>query len=482
MKVQEKMIGYGVEAPARGGSRPQGFVALSKRTRIAGRVRRSRVFGVLLAIGLLLGLFTSLGVPVASAAKLPPANDIGITPTTIHIAIIADVNNTVNPGVFKPSVNVMRAWTADVNAHGGLAGRKVVLDFCDSMLNPNASNNCVIQACSKDFALVGTAAVVITDFQNIDDCTDEAGKAIGIPDLAGITFGNQEDCDPDTFAAIGGNASYCATQHDTPQTYTEQVGDYRYFLSKFKHLTGIWVYNSAVPGAATGQLPSYQAGSNVGVKKAGLGFYPEPGDVPQSGLTPIVDAIKQFSVSYVGNGSTPQELTLLRKEAQLQGVTSVKAWECQSGCYDTYFTEQGGASVDGTYQMLETIPFYTECKLNPALARFSKYMGGTCAKLDSNSMLSLMAAFLFQNAVNKIVDSGKTLDRASLFNELKTGEHSFTADGLEGPTNVSGHEESPCFMMVQVIHGKWQRVYPTKPGTLDCSTKNRVTFQYNGSA
>jgi hypothetical protein len=109
-------------------------------------------------------------------------------------------------------------------------------------------------------------------------------------------------------------------------------------------------------------------------------------------------------------------------------------------------------------------------------------MGGTCSKIDSNSMASFVEALLFQDAVQKIAGSGKTLDRASLFAELKNGEHSFTADGVIGPTDVSNHKLSPCFMMVEVIKGKWQRVYPTKPGTLDCSSKNLVTFQYNGKS
>ena len=44
-------------------------------------------------------------------------------------------------------------------------------------------------------------------------------------------------------------------------------------------------------------------------------------------------------------------MVLLRREAQLQGVNSVKVWECNSGCYDPNFYKQGGATVNGTYAM-----------------------------------------------------------------------------------------------------------------------------------
>ena len=42
-------------------------------------------------------------------------------------------------------------------------------------------------------------------------------------------------------------------------------------------------------------------------------------------------------------------MVLLRREAQLQGVNSVKVWLCNSGCYDPKFYAQGGATVNGTY-------------------------------------------------------------------------------------------------------------------------------------
>jgi ABC-type branched-subunit amino acid transport system substrate-binding protein len=85
------------------------------------------------------------------------------TSSEIRIGVIADVNTPVAPGLFQQNVNVVKAWAGLVNASGGLAGRKVVVDVCDSKLDPNATANCVIQACQNDFALVGTAANALND-------------------------------------------------------------------------------------------------------------------------------------------------------------------------------------------------------------------------------------------------------------------------------------------------------------------------------
>src|SRR5438132_12536158 len=90
----------------------------------------------------------------AGATKLQ-ATDVGVTPSEIEIAVIADVNNPVVPGLFQGSVNGVKAFGTYINKHGGLAGRKVVVDFIDSKLSADAARDAVIKACERDFAIVG---------------------------------------------------------------------------------------------------------------------------------------------------------------------------------------------------------------------------------------------------------------------------------------------------------------------------------------
>ncbi len=79
--------------------------------------------------------------PSAAPTGTVPASDVGITASTIQVAMIADVNNPLVPGLFKDSVNAVKAWASEVNAAGGLDGRQVQVDFCDSGLNPNATTS-----------------------------------------------------------------------------------------------------------------------------------------------------------------------------------------------------------------------------------------------------------------------------------------------------------------------------------------------------
>src|SRR5262249_50042076 len=105
--------------------------------------RKLVVVGALLA-----GLALTTVVPAtAQSSTTPKATEIGVSASQIHIAAIADVDNPFAPGLFKGAVDGVKAAAAYLNSKaggGGLAGRKVVVDFYDSKLNPNETRNATI--------------------------------------------------------------------------------------------------------------------------------------------------------------------------------------------------------------------------------------------------------------------------------------------------------------------------------------------------
>jgi ABC-type branched-subunit amino acid transport system substrate-binding protein len=413
---------------------------------------------------------SSAASPATSAA---PGTDVGLTATTMKIGIIADINNPLVPGLFKDSVNAIKAWAAGVNASGGLAGRQVVVDFCDSQLNPNATTNCVIKACQNDFALVGTSANALVDLSDIDGCKNAQGKAVGIANLPAFAF-VPEVCDPDTYT-LAGLGSYCATAKQSPSTYTVPVGDTRYLVAHNQGLHGIWLYDTDDPTFKLTVLPNLKAESDVGIKPDGQGFYPLSGAVPQSALTPFIQQVKASGSTFVYDDTTTANMVLLRKEAQLQGVNTVKVWECNSGCYDPSFYQQGGATVNGTYAMLLELPYLSDYKTNPTLNKLITELGGV-NNFNNNALDSFIEALMFQDAVQKAVANGGTLNRATLFTALKN-EHSFTADGIVGPTDVGNRVGPTCQVLVQLQNGVWQRVDPVQPGTFNCNSANNMTLK-----
>jgi len=423
---------------------------------------------VLTAVAVVALIGSTLGA-VAAAAPPAKAADVGITDKEIRLAVVADVENPVVPGLFQSAVDGMRAWAKLVNKHGGIAGRKVAIDFIDSKLSPDEARNATIKACSDDFAMVGGEALFLNNVDDVTECPDANGKPVGMPDLPGLALDPTERCSPVTYIASGDTA-YCATKDEHPQTYHSQRGEALYYLEKNKDLHGIFTVPSDLRSTKNSQQAYFEADVASGIKKDGEGFIDTSARSPQSAMTPIVQVIKDHDSNFVYNGNAPNIMVLLRREAKFQNANSVKVWACNQGCYDAEFLKSGGADVDGTYSVLTTLPFYSEYKANPTLKALIKELGGV-KNMNSNGMAAWTAALLFQQAAEQAVADGGTLTRQSLLDALKT-IHDFDAKGLLGPTDVGNHQPPACIVIVQVVNGKWVRKSPSKVGTFDCNKKN----------
>ncbi|HZP28578.1 MAG TPA: ABC transporter substrate-binding protein [Acidimicrobiia bacterium] len=440
-------------------------------------MRRSQAAAAVALVVALLAPLAATAATTATAAPrapVPKAADVGISDTEIHLAVIADVENSIVPGLFKSGVDAMRAWAKIVNRQGGIARRRVVIDFIDSKLNPNESRNATITACSQDFAMVGSEALFLTNVDDMVGCKDAQGNPTGLPDMAGLALDVNQRCSPVTYIASGDTA-FCPTRNDHPQTYHAQQGDARFYLKKDKDLHGIFTLPSDLKATRNSEIVPFQAAVNLGIKKDGQGFYDVSASSQQSALTPIVQVIKSNNSTFVYNGSSFGIMVLLRREATLQGVNTVRIWACNQGCYDSAFLKQGGADVEGTYSILTTLPFLTEYKSNPTLKALVKELGGP-ANLNANAVGALTGALLFQDAAEKAVANGGTLTRKSLLDAVKT-EHRFDAKGIIGPTDVGDHQPPGCIVMTQVKNGQWVRVSPAKPGTFDCNKQNIVLLK-----
>ena len=320
--------------------------------------------------------------------------------------MIADVDTSLAPGLFQKSVNAVKAWADIVNANGGLAGRKVVVDFCDSKLDPNATTNCVINACQNDFALVGTSANALEDLSDIDGCKNAAGKAIGIPDLAAFAF-LPLACDPDTYL-IGGYGPYCATAKQNPQTYRPTSATPGTTRRSSRTCTASSSTTVTCRRSRPTSSRTSRADEDLGIKADAQGSYAESGAAPQSALTPVISAIKAAGSSYVYAGSTPQNTILLEREAKLQGVSSVKVWACNSGCYDSSFYPAGRVGRErhlraaGRPALLHRVPG------QPGPGRAGQADGRHLEPQQQRHPL-LRHGLLFQDAVQKATANGGTL-------------------------------------------------------------------------
>jgi ABC-type branched-subunit amino acid transport system substrate-binding protein len=429
-------------------------------------------------VGVIVASVTIVAPVAASAAsdssEKPTATEIGVTATEIRIAIIADVDNPIVPGVFQGSVDGVRGAAKYLNSKaggGGVAGRKLVVDFIDSKLNPNAARNATITACGQDLAMIGTSTSALTSVDDMVSCPDQAGVATGLPDIPAVN-GAVEGCAPLAYP-INPNPAICSTVGESPQTYQTNQGAFTYLAKQHKGLHGAYVYsNDSKAGAATGQVLIH-ASTGAGIaadSTTGLSAL-----APQSAFTPVIQSMKSANANYAYAIGTVSGMISLRSEAQIQGVSDPKiVWVCTAACYDKTMHDQAEV-MDKTYVPLQFLPF-EEAKSNATLGNFVKYVGAD--KVNAFAAYGWVATLAFADAMKAAVAKHGVngVTRASLLEGIKTLTK-FDAGGMLGTVDIANHTLSSCTLLTQFTNDKFVRVWPRKKGTFDCSPKNYVKFQ-----
>ena len=399
----------------------------------------------------------------------PEATEVGITADEIRIAVIADVENPLAPGLFEGAKEGVEGWAEYINKKGGLAGRDVVVDFIDSHLSADDSRNAFIKACSENFAVVGAAALFLNNVDDIEACPDQAGAATGLPDIAVVTTEVVQQCSPTTFG-INPPTLVCDTKDEHPQTYQANAGRAYYYEKEFgKDLHGPFLYSADIKAANNANRASMTPMQKVGIEAD------EEIDLsaraPQSEYTPVVQSMKDDGSNYAQSGLSFNSTVALRKEAKLQGVTDPDIiWDCTIQCYDKALLEQGGQDVEGQYVSLLILPF-EEANTNKELKAFINTVGKD--EVDGFGAQAWASGVLFQEAVEKLVDAQGVngITRQGLLDELNKITE-FNANGMIGNVNVAERTPSPCYVLTQVKDGKFVRVTPTKKGTFNCDKKN----------
>jgi ABC-type branched-subunit amino acid transport system substrate-binding protein len=408
-------------------------------------------------------------VPAGAQDEKPEAGEIGVTADEIRVAVVADVENPLSPGQFQSQVDAMEAYAKFVNKNGGIAGRDLVIDFVDSRLNPDETRNATITACADDLAMVGTAAVFMNNVDDMVGCVDAEGSATGLPDINTFTQDLVHQCSPVSYSVSPPQLD-CTTKDDVEKTYRSSLGQIRYYLSQDKNLHGICVGPGDLKSTEITGRVHCQAVEQLGIELDGEGFYTASARAPQSALAPIVAAAKADESTYLYALSGYQGVVALRKEAKLQGLTSVEVWDCSRSCYSDEFLETGGADVEDQYSFLNTLPL-DETKQNKALRDYVKNVGKDNA--DAFGATGWAAGMLFHQVIDEIVDEHGVngITRARILDQLAATED-FDAGGLLATTNVGARIPSDCYNLQQVQDGEFVRVHPKKAGTFDCSPKN----------
>jgi ABC-type branched-subunit amino acid transport system substrate-binding protein len=419
-----------------------------------------------------------LSLTAAGAQEDEPleATDKGVTADSITVTVVAAVDVPGAQGLFQGVRDGVEAWAEFVNDNGGLAGRDVEVNFVDSRLSADEARNAFIEACENSFALIGTSVLFLTNFDDLTECTDQAGQATGLPDFPVVITEVNHQCSPVSWA-INPPFLQCDTRDDPEQTYRVGTGPTQWYVEEHGELEGAFMYPSPAESqsAKNTQVPIFTAQGEQGIEMA----YEQ--DVSalatQSDYTPIAAQIAQQGLTYAKSGLDYTSTVKLRKEATLQGVTSVEVWDCSLQCYDSGLIDDGGSDVEDQYVYTNFLPFLgpnAEDGKSEMLATFLDYVDDP----DGFTIQAWAAGLFFGEVVQRVVDAGgnNALTRAAVL-EQAPSVNNFDAGGMMGTVDVGKRVFSPCFTLVQVRDGEFERVYPKKKGKFDCKKSNIVELQ-----
>ncbi len=313
--------------------------------------------------------------------------------------------------------------------------------------------------------MVGNNALFMTNVADLTACPDKAGAATGIADIASLAVAPAEACSPVTFAVSLGGGS-CPYSGSGPRDYKGATGAFKYMAEEIatEPLHGAFLVSKDLPTTkesshATNVSASESAGATIDLEP-GVG-----GRDDQSTFAPYVQAMQEAGSNLGYTAGTNDANTIkFRKEAKVQGYDP-EFWYCGLSCYTEAFLA-GGADVEGTYMGIAFVPF-EEGDANEEMGNYLEAVD----KPVSWGAASWAAGVLFAQVVDEIVaaEGPNALTRKSVLDGLaKVNE--FDANGMFGTVDIGNKILSNCWVLLQVQGGKFVRVAPEEPGTLDCNT------------
>ena len=400
-------------------------------------------------------------------AETPEATEIGVSADTITVVVMADVDSPLAPGLFEGSKLGVEAWGEHVNAEGGLACRQVEVVFADTKLDANETVNGFLRGCDEALALVGTTVLFSFNVTDMENCTDMAGNAIGIPDIGYISTEPGHQCSPNAFnVSRPGSSCPWTPNAGEDRELVGQIGPVQHLLDEGNGpFNGIFLVPGDLPSTVWSSAGLINAHQEIGVTWAdqfGVG-----GTMAQAEFGRFVQAISDGGLNYVYNGSNDATMIKMLAEASAQGLDlDSVTWMCSLSCYTDAFRQ--ASEAEGVYLWFQFLPF-NETDQNEELADFMDAINDPFPQAWAAGAWA--DGVLFERVVNSIVerDGVNGLTRQAVLDELNTIDD-FDVNEWWTPMDLTTPvATSDCFVLMQVQNEEFVRVHPAEPGELACT-------------
>ncbi|WP_036495499.1 ABC transporter substrate-binding protein [Nocardia sp. BMG111209] len=357
----------------------------------------------------------------------------GVTAGEIELGVFTDAGFTRN-SEFVDTAKVFTSWCND---HGGIGGRRLVIDIHDAKLMEVRQR--MLDACRDDFALVGGGAA-------LDGLGVKDRLSCLLPDFPAQVDQVQNS---GSDLQVGGGAN-AAGPHDSYTGFHEWLFKERYPASA----SAVGLINGDTPVTRVIGQQYAEALPVEGAKIVYNDLYPAMG-VPD--WTPYAQAIKDKGVKgliFLGDFHS-----LAKLEDVLSTMDYTLDWiDSNSNSYTSQFLQLAGTSLTTQHNYADlgiTVPLEsatTTPALRQAKDMFARYAPGRDLTFPALRAFSQWA--LFAKAAGSC---GNTLTRKCVY-EAAIAEHAWTGGGLQAPADLAPTSTAvqSCFLAVAATPGGWK--------------------------
>jgi ABC-type branched-subunit amino acid transport system substrate-binding protein len=384
--------------------------------------------------------------PALAPTAAQNAATTGITAKSVTVGNVSIISGPV-PALFEGAPIGVKAYFAMVNAHGGVNGRKLLVDSKDDAFSGSQNMTETQQAISSDFALVGSFSL----FDGYG-CAALASDT-AVPDVS-VTLDSGTNALPNDFSA-------------QPLSGQETLGPVAYYKKHFPKDTTVGAIISDVASAKTQMAQQFAGLKSMGYKIA----YVDDVSPLASDFTTDVINMKNKGVNAVDlTGIDWQDAAIFVENANTQNWHPGLIFSEGPVYADQFVSHAGGPAATNGIQIGQVYALYLGEDANkvPAVKQFDTYVKkvNPTWNPDLYTLFGWASAAMFVQALKA---AGPHPTRGSVIAQLKKIT-SFNADGLFGGSDPAAKTLTPCFLMAGLKNGKFVRELPTSGG-FDCNAK-----------
>ena len=369
----------------------------------------------------------------SSRAAIPAAafsDTTGVSPSTITIGNVS----TESAGLFTGAIVGTEAYADYVNSHGGVNGRKLIVDALDDQFTGAGNKQQTQNAVDKDFALVGSfsledsfGATVLAQNPQVP-----VVSTLLAPDLHSLP--NTFDADPSGRGWMTGPLDYYKKIYPSQSLHTGVLA------STFPSALASWKLEEPVLKQAGYKITYY-----TGVPLTQTDFTQNVVDMKSKGVQLIY--IDQLPENYAG---------ALLKALDQQNFHPALVIGTASYSEALVPAAGGEAAVDGSNLEMPNALFLGEdAPQIPAVGTFLKWVQTASPgfKADYYTLAGWSNAQLFVQALQA---AGKAPTRGSVQKQLRKIT-SFDASHLLAPSDPSQRKQPTCYLIAKVANGQFVR-------------------------